>query len=73
MVEAIRLEEESKVLQVVEEVEEEVKVEQLAPAEEAKAEEIMDTECNICYKVMAEPCTLPCKHTFCVQCLRQYF
>ena len=27
----------------------------------------------ICYVTMVEPCTLPCKHTFCIQCLTEFF
>ena len=51
----------------------------VAPAQEEKkvpqpeeAEEI-DTECFICFTIMVEPVTLPCKHTFCRECLRKFF
>ena len=31
------------------------------------------TECYICFTVMVEPVVLPCKHSFCIQCLREFF
>ena len=33
----------------------------------------LDTECMICCETMVEPTTLPCKHSFCVQCLNDWF
>ena len=32
-----------------------------------------DAECMICFVTMVEPVTLPCKHTFCMQCLSDFF
>ena len=33
----------------------------------------MDTDCSVCYTTMVEPCTLPCNHSFCLQCIRAFF
>ena len=32
-----------------------------------------DCECMVCFVTMVEPVTLPCKHTFCMQCLGEFF
>ena len=32
-----------------------------------------DTECMVCFVTMVEPVTLPCGHTFCMQCLSEFF
>lgn len=29
--------------------------------------------CGVCLEVFSVPCTLPCGHTFCKECLRLYF
>ena len=34
--------------------------------ESAVKDLIYDTECMICCSTMVEPCTLPCRHSFCV-------
>ena len=36
-------------------------------------EEKPDSTCCICYELMCEPCTLPCKHNFCLACIEQVF
>jgi len=40
------------------------------PVEEEKK---IDVDCAVCYTIMVEPVTLPCKHTFCRECLRSFF
>ena len=30
-------------------------------------------ECPICTEIMVEPCRLPCKHYFCIQCIKWAF
>ena len=55
-----------------EEVKYAVKVAHKEP-ESAVQDLIYDTECMICCSTMVEPCTLPCKHSFCVQCLNEWF
>ena len=40
--------------------------------EERKAnEDEIETDCNVCFNTMVEPCTLPCAHSFCVFCIRK--
>ena len=41
--------------------------------EEDDEPEMIETECNICYTTMYEPCTLPCRHSFCMTCIRAFF
>ena len=33
----------------------------------------IDLNCAICLNLMAEPCQLPCKHRFCISCIRDSF
>ena len=36
-------------------------------------EQTVETDCNVCYTTMVEPCTLPCQHSFCLLCIRTFF
>lgn len=38
-----------------------------------RSEETRSMECSICLDVLRDPLRLPCRHTFCTQCLRQLF
>lgn len=33
----------------------------------------VDLNCAICLNLMSEPCLLPCKHRFCISCIRDSF
>lgn len=33
----------------------------------------MASDCSICFEEMLEPCTLPCKHNFCMGCIKKIF
>ena len=68
--------EENKQINEPEQIQQLSAVEEVKQDEEKKidedAEEI-ETECNVCYTTMVEPCTLPCKHSFCLLCIRTFF
>lgn len=34
--------------------------------------ERVETDCSICFNVMIDSCLLPCRHRFCVQCMREH-
>lgn len=34
--------------------------------------ESCETDCSICFNVMIDSCILPCRHRFCVQCMREH-
>ena len=37
---------------------------------EKKELEDLETDCSICYNMLVESCVLPCRHRYCVQCMR---
>ena len=49
--------------------EEEAKINHAKAAEDAK----FSADCDICMSTMVEPVTLPCKHSFCIICLREFW
>lgn len=41
-------------------------------AVDQEEEKNCETECAICFNMMVESCILPCRHRFCIQCMRSH-
>lgn len=39
--------------------------------DEEEAQEV-ETDCCMCFNLMIESCVLPCRHRFCIQCMRSH-
>ena len=47
-------------------------VEQIVKAHDEDEAENVETDCCLCFNLMIESCIMPCRHRFCIQCMRSH-